>query len=37
MIRIYNLADIDEKDILIRTQSKPGVEDIVKNIIDDRT
>lgn len=35
MIRIYNLADIDEKDILIRTQSKPGVEDIVKNIIDD--
>ena len=35
MIRIYNLAHIDEKDILIRTQSKPGVEDIVKNIIDD--
>lgn len=35
MIRIYNLADIDEKDILIRTQSRPGVDDIVKNIIDD--
>lgn len=35
MIRIFNINEIDEKDILIRTQSKPGVEGIVRDIIDD--
>lgn len=35
MIKIYNLNEIDEKDILIRTQSKPGVEGIVHDIIED--
>ncbi|MDY6313729.1 MAG: histidinol dehydrogenase [Clostridia bacterium] len=35
MIKIYNINEIDEKDILIRTQSKPGVEGIVHDIIED--
>ncbi len=35
MIKIYNINEIDEKDILIRTQSKPGVEGTVHDIIED--
>lgn len=35
MIKIVNINDIDEKDILIRTQENSGVESIVRNIIED--